>query len=239
MINWMFSNGVSYTLQDCISDPVKYLNNTELFDYQKLSVPKRQMEWLASRLLVKQLVRESVENGRLLQYRSIEVRKETSGVPYVYLKGTGRIGWLSFSHSNSGVFAAFSTNNNTWFGVDIEYVEARSPLLFEDFFTKNEFDTVNALDGTEKDKLANLVWSAKESYLKATEKGLQMDTRRVEILQSTAPSMTPDWTPIEMLVNQKPETSWRVLYRFKANYVITMCISVTGDKTLARINLET
>jgi 4'-phosphopantetheinyl transferase len=67
-------------------------------------------------------------------------------------------------------------------GCDLELVEPRSDAFVLDWFTPVEQDLVAAAGpGDQRDLLANLVWSAKESALKVLQTGLRRDTRSVEV----------------------------------------------------------
>jgi 4'-phosphopantetheinyl transferase len=67
-------------------------------------------------------------------------------------------------------------------GCDLELVEPRSDAFVRDWLTPAEQDLVRgAAQGIERQLLANLVWSAKESALKALQTGLRRPTRSVEV----------------------------------------------------------
>lgn len=66
-------------------------------------------------------------------------------------------------------------------GCDLELVEQRSAAFVTDWFTAPEREMIATADPSEHDLLANLVWSAKESALKALGTGLRRDTRSVEV----------------------------------------------------------
>jgi len=181
MINWLFLHDPNAQFQECVEKPERYFDAKELDEYRKFIVPKRKIEWLTSRMVCKQIVASSFDPPIKFSPRLIAIRKLPNGVPYVEIEGSGRVGWLSLSHSKNGVFVAFSQKEECHFGIDLEYIEERSPQLISDFFTDAESQWVNSSQGQGKTFLANLIWSAKEAFLKAIEKGLQMDTRCVEI----------------------------------------------------------
>ena len=67
-------------------------------------------------------------------------------------------------------------------GCDLELVEPRSDAFVRDWLTPAEQDLVfGVAPGEDQQVLANLVWSAKESALKALQTGLRRDTRSVEV----------------------------------------------------------
>lgn len=66
-------------------------------------------------------------------------------------------------------------------GCDLELVEPRSDAFVADYFTSPERELWLTLGQTERDLVANLIWSAKESALKVLRTGLRRDTRSVEV----------------------------------------------------------
>jgi 4'-phosphopantetheinyl transferase len=66
-------------------------------------------------------------------------------------------------------------------GCDLELVEPRAKAFVEDYFTFEERDFVSRSPGRHHDRLITLLWSAKESTLKALREGLRLDTRCVVV----------------------------------------------------------
>ncbi|KAF0112025.1 MAG: 4'-phosphopantetheinyl transferase [Chloroflexi bacterium] len=238
MINWIFLKNSDVRFQECIENPEGYFDSTELDEYRKFIVPKRKMEWLISRMLVKQLVASSFDPPLTLSPRLITIRKMSSGVPYVEIDKSGRVGWLSLSHSNGGVFAAFSRKESQHFGVDLEFIEERSPQLIADYFTDSESRQVNSSQGEDINFHANLIWSAKEAFLKAIEKGLQLDTRCIEIIGIKPKCGDSEWGNLEFKAEVNGSQAWRILFRREAGFVLTLCIPADQQIGLARIIME-
>lgn len=238
MINWNFSKNSTLQFQECIENSERYFGTSELDEYRKFTVPKRKIEWLTSRMLIKQLVASSFGPPLKLPLRVITIRKMSSGVPYVEIEGSGKVGWLSLSHSNGGVFAAFSKKESLHFGVDLEFIEERSPQLITDYFTDSESQRVNACHVEDIDFHANLIWSAKEAFLKAIEKGLQLDTRCVEITGIESICGDSDWVNLEFKTNVNVSGAWHILYKQEAGFVLTMCIPADKKIKLSRKILD-
>jgi phosphopantetheinyl transferase len=238
VIYWVFSKYSIVRLQEYFENPERYFGSGELNEYRRFVVPKRKMEWLASRILIKRLVINSVESTLNLSPRSIVIRKKPSGVPFVEFAGIGKVGWLSMSHSNDGVFTAFSINGLHHFGVDLEFIEERSPQLIADYFTESEARWVNASKGEEKKFLVNLIWSAKETYLKAIGKGLQLDTRRVEIKGINPNCVDTEWCDLDFQANVQETRNWRILFKRKEDFVQTMCVPADKKIEFVRMDVE-
>jgi 4'-phosphopantetheinyl transferase len=66
-------------------------------------------------------------------------------------------------------------------GCDLEIVEPRSRAFVEDYFTVGERHRLSLAPPEDRDRLANLVWSAKESAVKALRTGLRVDTRTADV----------------------------------------------------------
>ncbi|MBA4383705.1 MAG: hypothetical protein C0410_03125 [Anaerolinea sp.] len=226
MINWTFSRFTKFPPLKTAQLLERFFSVEEIEEFQKFKIPKRQAEWLASRLLVKQLVQKVIAVKEDIPSNSISIQKESSGVPYIVIEGLGRVGWLSISHSQGGVLAAFSQDDNVRFGVDLEHIEPRLQDFFGDFFTPDEIVWLFNSDKQYKDIYANLIWSAKEAYLKALEKGLQMDTRRINIHPFIEKLTSNGWNELSFSVNGKPILEWQLLFSHHLNYVMNICLPV-------------
>ena len=82
-------------------------------------------------------------------------------------------------------------------GCDLELVEPRSAAFVADYFTPPEHELWLALEPGDRDLVANLIWSAKESALKVLRTGLRRDTRTVEVdLGSWSGDEAGRWRPL-------------------------------------------
>ena len=75
------------------------------------------------------------------------------------------------------------------FGCDLETVEPRSDAFVADYFTVDERNLIARSSKQERPLLLALLWSAKESALKALRVGLRFDTRCMSV------SPVDDWHP--------------------------------------------
>ncbi|MHB8088670.1 MAG: 4'-phosphopantetheinyl transferase family protein [Anaerolineaceae bacterium] len=235
MINWTFSRFTDAPPLKTVQLLERFFSDLEIEEFQRFKIPKRKSEWLASRLLVKQLVQKIIATDMLFPLKAITFHKETSGVPIVMVDGLGRVGWLSISHSHDGVLAAFTQDRKVHFGADLEFIESRSLDLFADYFTPSEIAWIASSQMDKKDFHANLVWSAKEAYLKAIEKGLQMDTRKIEIHPSGESSFSKGWNRIGFMVEGFNSQSWQILYSRHQGFVMTICLPENQSSHLVEI----
>jgi 4'-phosphopantetheinyl transferase len=148
----------------------------------RLHVPKRRQDWRLGRWTAKQAIRTWLYDRELrdLEPVRIQVVAADDGAPEVLLDGLPAAMVLSLSHS-AGLALAAVTLPPLRLGCDVECVEERSDSFIDDCFTPAEALRVRAAPGGVRPLLATMVWSAKESALKALRQGLRLDTRAVEV----------------------------------------------------------
>lgn len=141
---------------------------------------KRRSDWLLGRWTAKRALLD-IEDLPESDIVRIEVASTDDGAPRPLLDGQPHPVGLSLSHSNDRALCAVSRDVAT-LGCDIERIEARSAKFVSTFFTASERDRVENADAELRDTLVTLIWSAKESTLKALGTGLKSDTRSVEVI---------------------------------------------------------
>jgi 4'-phosphopantetheinyl transferase len=124
--------------------------------------------------------RESWRLGRFAARKllgEVEVLPDPDGAPRAFRRGGAALpGCLSLSHRDGVGLAAWSA---AAIGCDVERIEPRSPAFVADYLTPAEQAFVAA--AAEPALAPNLLWSAKESALKALRVGLTRDTRELEV----------------------------------------------------------
>jgi 4'-phosphopantetheinyl transferase len=83
-------------------------------------------------------------------------------------------------------------------GCDLEMIEPRSDAFVADYFTLEEQALVARAAPADRPRLLALLWSAKESALKALHEGLRLDTRSVMVHPFAAPFDLNGWSPLEV-----------------------------------------
>ena len=141
---------------------------------------KRRRDWLLGRWAAKNALLGINDLSRR-DIARIEIGSAPDGAPLPMLDGERCEVQLSLSHSNDRAFSTVLQGTTT-LGCDIELVEPRSAGFIETFFTASEAERVAAADPRFRDLLVTMIWSAKESTLKALRTGLQADTRSVEVI---------------------------------------------------------
>jgi 4'-phosphopantetheinyl transferase len=123
-------------------------NNWQILEFEQISHPTKQLEWLASRFLAK-LLAEKMN----LSYRGLV--KDANSKPFLQDLDHH----LSISHTVSHVAAAIHFNKPI--GIDLEKISERLHMIKHKFLTENE--RTNANDSLE---MLCIYWSAKESLYK-------------------------------------------------------------------------
>ena len=187
-----------------------FLSSAELQRLTSFRFPKRREEWLLGRWAAKSLAR-TLPEYRQFAPCEIEVRNSPEGWPYLCLPGADPApGCLSISHSHQFALAAMTFDLGIRVGVDLEKVEARANEFVEDYFTSRERGLVGSFPSEARDMVSTLIWSTKESMLKALQVGLRWDTRQVEVLQiqGLTPSQEQSRAWQGMQVGNPKPTGW-------------------------------
>jgi 4'-phosphopantetheinyl transferase len=182
------------------STPVQpgWLTPTEQHTVARFSGP-RQREYLTSRWLIRQaLAGASGQNPA--ECRPVNGRPVSSDTPP---------GWrLSLSHSH-GLSACAASADNTPIGVDIEPLgrHSRWQKLAKRWFTPQEQNWLHAEDSAET---FLTVWTLKEAWLKATERGIAGNLQALEV----GPGFT--------LAGDRPEQGWQACCFHLNGFLITL-----------------
>ncbi len=129
---------------------------------------------------------------------AFELRAGATGAPEMFWREQPLALALSLSHSEGSCVAALapeawlSDEVVAYLGGDLEAVQPRSALFLADYFTSAEQALVLSAAEAGQPLLTNLLWSAKESCLKALRQGLRRDPRSVEV-QLSAPAAPLGW----------------------------------------------
>jgi 4'-phosphopantetheinyl transferase len=110
----------------------------------------------------------------------IEIRPAASGAPEAFLAGVPADVAISLSH-RSGVAGCAIAKSGTMLGFDLEIDECRSEAFVRDYFSPEEQGLIAQVDASDRSQLVTLLWSAKESALKAMRTGLRLDTRSLTV----------------------------------------------------------
>jgi len=159
----------------------EWLGPSEMVCLNGLRIPKRRADWRLGRWTAKRALSICLNTPIASQsLAAIEIRSATTGVPEVFLDNQPAAVTISLSHSNGTALCAVAPPG-TELGCDLEAIEPRSEAFVVDYFTSDEQALIARASAADRLRLSTLVWSAKESALKALREGLRLDTRSVTV----------------------------------------------------------
>jgi len=158
-----------------------------------LRFPKRRADWRLGRWTAKHAVAGYLHLPHDPEtLTTIQIRPAASGAPEVFIDEAP--GDISISLSHRGGIAVCAVGEpDAMLGCDVEVVEPRSDPFVADYFTPEEQALTRQAPEPVRFALIALIWSAKESALKALRTGLRSDTRCVSVTldNSCIPGLNP------------------------------------------------
>src|ERR1019366_2994088 len=157
----------------------EWLSARERVQLGTLRFARRRADWLLGRWTAKQAVAACLGLPTGPQnLANIEVRSRASGAPETFLGDQQAPVTISLSHRGGRAICAVTTDHGS-LGCDLEVIEPRSHAFIADYFATEEQALVARAAPADLPWLVTLIWSAKESALKALLAGLRLDTRCV------------------------------------------------------------
>jgi 4'-phosphopantetheinyl transferase len=164
-----------------------WLSARELAQLNAMRFAKRRADWQLGRWTAKNALAACLcvpEDH--LSLAKIELRPASSGAPEVFFANKPAPATISLSHREGVAVCAVALQSGA-LGCDLEMIEARSDAFLDDYFTFEEQELVAQTPEDDRCRLLALLWSAKESALKALHAGLRLDTRSVSVLLPILP----------------------------------------------------
>lgn len=189
-----------------------WLSANESVRLQDMRFAKRRADWRLGRWTAKRAVAACLRlPSDLCDLAKIEVRAAPSGAPEIFVEGGPAAVTISLSHRAGRAMCAV-TPAEAMLGCDLELIEPRSNNFIADYFTVEEQALVARTPALHRPTVLALLWSAKESALKALHEGLRLDTRSVAVtvfkfeeifaqLLQPAPASS-DWHPLQVRYNE-------------------------------------
>ncbi len=203
-----------------------FLSEAEIQRLEEMRFPKRREDWLSGRWAGKRLAQVvSPRSDRSLA--ELEIKNSPAGAPILLESGgSTRPESLSLSHSHRLAFCALVTHPELRIGADLEKIEPRSEAFIADYFTPAEQTLVECTPASLKQTVVTLIWSTKESMLKALGVGLHWDTRKVEVggIEDLSPlDLRPrSWHSLRLGDDQDKERRWVGWWPCRRDFVITL-----------------
>ena len=202
-----------------------WLSEGEAVRLNGMHVPKRRADWRLGRWTAKRALAACLKLPTDAQaLRRMEIVPASSGAPEVYLANQPAGVRISLSH-RSGTAVCSVAMSEAALGCDLELIEPRSYAFIADYFTTEEQVLVSRTSVSDRPRVIALLWSAKESALKALQTGLRLDTRSVAVSLSDAVrwwdrNSRDTWRPLE--VRYAGGQSFAGWWRHTGNFLLTL-----------------
>lgn len=204
-------------LEDLPPDP-GWLSAGERETARTLRVEKRRQDWLLGRYTAKLAVAtySGAHGDALARW---EIRADRDGAPRVWHDGRVAGPAISLSHSGGQALCVVAPPGLAP-GCDLERIEPRGDAFVETFFTARECAWLAAAGDADQTLLVTLLWSAKESALKALRHGLRKDTRSVDVT-AQCEDRSDQWQPLS-IENTESSRLLHGWWRTAAGFVLTV-----------------
>lgn len=189
------------------TDELYALLDTEKYDSQLLGMKNevRRAEWLAVRLLVKELFGPEAE-----------VAYHPTGRPYLKNSTTH----ISISHTKG--FAAVAYHHEVPVGMDIEYLSSRVERIALRFTTRDEASYIDRHDESVRQMYHLINWSAKETLYKLFDSPSMAEFKEVFHI---APYALAECGTMNATVCNAEKTLLAVSYRTFPEFVCTWAVA--------------
>lgn len=223
---------LQWLVQQCADVPEhdEWLAPFERDVLAKLWAPKRRRDWRLGRWTARLALTRSgaVQPG---DGRRLSIRADEAGVPRVFVDETECDWVVSISHTGEHGLAAVARKPAA-LGCDLETIGRRGEEFVVDWFTEGERALVSALGGDARSRRVTLVWSAKESALKALGLGLRLDTRSVEVALADGGAEADGW---RALLVTAPATEFHGWWRVDEMRALTVLGDPAPDVPIALV----
>lgn len=166
----------------------KYFSDVEWKEYQGKRADKR-ADWMAGRIAAKIVLRNFFQHNCFtsIPFHEIKIRSNKLQKPFCQVKKvpSEKINAyidLSIAHTGGiGIAALSRKKEDGYVGVDIEKIRMFEEDFLESFLTEKELIRVKNASESSRNLAATLLWSIKESYVKACGQGLLIHPRSVAV----------------------------------------------------------
>jgi 4'-phosphopantetheinyl transferase len=209
----------------------EWLSTAEQARLQALRFVKRRNDWRLGRWTAKNAAASCLEHSSAKHVLStIEIRAAKSGAPEVFVSNQPAAATISITHRNGVAACAVSLCAKVALGCDLELVEPHTEAFIADYFTDEEQEVLAQTAKAERFALVSLLWSAKESALKAISEGLRLDTREMNIQLERGDferslKIRVEWHPV--VVESKHHGTFAGWWQIEGNVVRTLVASPT------------
>jgi 4'-phosphopantetheinyl transferase len=175
-----------------------WLGASEMLCLDAMRFAKRRADWRLGRWTAKCALSAYLSVPATLEsFREMEILAAPDGTPEAFVSEARAPVTISLSHRSAVAICAVA-NSDVYMGCDLEIVEAHSQAFVADYFTVAEQARVRRASAEDRNRLVTLLWSAKESALKALRTGLRLDTRSVIVNPFLATFDRNGWSPLSV-----------------------------------------
>lgn len=176
----------------------EWLSTSEALRSHGIFFAKRRNDWRLGRWTAKKAWAAYLKLPCEPQvFREIEIRPAASGAPVLFHRNNPAGATISLSHRGGTALCAIAPSGGV-LGCDLEMVEPRSDAFLADYFTTEEQALVAHASAADRSRLLALLWSAKESALKALHEGLRLDTRCMIAEPVESSAGLDGWRPLRV-----------------------------------------
>jgi 4'-phosphopantetheinyl transferase len=176
-----------------------WLSPNESARLSMMRIAKRRSDWRLGRWTAKNALASYLLYSKIPAdpqvLASIEIRPAASGAPVAYFQNKPAAATISLSH-RAGIAACAIACSSGVLGCDLETIEAHSDAFVADYFSAAEQLLVAEASAADRPHVLALLWSAKESALKALCEGLRLDPRDVIVRPGDAGFDFDGWSPM-------------------------------------------
>ena len=175
-----------------------WLSENEAVCLNAMRFAKRRADWRLGRWTAKRALSAYLDVPAGPQsFKQMNIRPAPDGAPEVFFGDLEASIAISLSH-RAGIAICAVAASGVEIGCDLEIVEPHSDAFIADYFTAEEQQRVAQAPADDRNRLLTLLWSAKESALKALRTGLRLDTRSV-IVNPFVPAFDLNgWSPLSV-----------------------------------------
>jgi 4'-phosphopantetheinyl transferase len=214
-------------LTRCLADvPAddRWLGPAERRTLAGLTVGRRRADWRLGRWTAKAAVGAWVG----VSPARVQVLAAADGAPEAWIDGRRAPVSVSLSHRAGRALAAV-TDGPAVVGCDLELVEPRSDAFVREWLAPSERRRLAAEPLAARDRLANLMWSAKEAAAKVAREGLRLDVRHAVVDAGGSLGGAAGWRVlrIDWTGARPPTAGW---WRAEPGWVMTLAGVPTPDR---------
>jgi 4'-phosphopantetheinyl transferase len=204
--------------ESCVPEHDDWLAPAERASLAQLRFDRRRRDWRLGRYTARCAL---AADGSPLpggDISRVAILADDDGRPHVIDADEREPCVLSLSH-RAGWSLCVVAEAGVRVGCDLEVVEPRSAAFVSDYFNDREQEFVAAAASLDRARIANLVWSAKESAVKALGTGWRVDTRSAEVLAFRAGG-AGEWQSLRVRCSgfQDPLEGW---WRHDGEFILT------------------